>query len=548
MPLVKLSGSEAIANLRGNPAAAWPARHPPDRNRLEPVCKPSFLPRFRLVPGEKIFTIGSCFARNIERALLQRGFDVVSAKVKWPEGVRDTVENGVLNNFGVPSIENELRWALDKDHPFDPDRHLMEVASGRFVDPHIPMRPGPRERALLMRQTATEVTRRVVECRVVVMTLGLSEVWFDVETATYLNRAPPRRLVERIPERFELHVLDHDETLRALEATIALLKAHCPSQQRILLTVSPVPLGTTHTAGDAIVANSYSKSVLRTAAEHVAARHAHIDYFPSYESVMLSDRSQAWMDDQIHVQPALIQLNVARMLEAYLPSSEADAAADIPARLKEAQEEAQARNVDGALAILDAVREAGLRDASFALLYAELCLKKDRLADARATLAYLPEDAAGWRRGLVEAGLAMRGGRSAEALAVLEALAERHPKIPAVCRARLDAHEQLGQYEQALAAAKRWAEILPRSSPEPIHRAALIHQARGDAKAAEAAFRTLLQMPQMRTGHVLDYIEFLIAQGRLDDAAREAALLKPDLAADRRRLRLLENFLPTATG
>ncbi len=36
---------------------------------------PSFKPSFMLEPGQRIFTIGSCFARGIERTLAERGFD-----------------------------------------------------------------------------------------------------------------------------------------------------------------------------------------------------------------------------------------------------------------------------------------------------------------------------------------------------------------------------------------------------------------------------------------------------------------------------------------
>src|SRR5262249_41291942 len=151
----------------------------------------------------------------------------------------------------------------------------------------------------------------------------LSELWFDCETGAYLNRTPPRTFVARHPERFEVHLLSFEETMASLRAVVALLGAHCRADQRILLTVSPVPLTNTHSTDDVLVVNRYPKAVLRTAAEHIAADHGHIDYFPSYESVILSERGHAWADDQVHVRKGLVQLNVERMIEAYRPAERA---------------------------------------------------------------------------------------------------------------------------------------------------------------------------------------------------------------------------------
>ncbi|MBC7738901.1 MAG: GSCFA domain-containing protein, partial [Candidatus Saccharibacteria bacterium] len=54
---------------------------------------------------------------------------------------------------------------------------------------------------------------------------------------------------------------------------------------RVLLTVSPVPLTATATRDHVLVATTYSKSVLRAVAGDVAASHAQVDYFPSYEII-----------------------------------------------------------------------------------------------------------------------------------------------------------------------------------------------------------------------------------------------------------------------
>jgi hypothetical protein len=54
---------------------------------------------------------------------------------------------------------------------------------------------------------------------------------------------------------------------------------------KIILTVSPVPLVATATNNHVINATSYSKSVLRVAAQELADKNKDIIYFPSYEII-----------------------------------------------------------------------------------------------------------------------------------------------------------------------------------------------------------------------------------------------------------------------
>ncbi|WP_203531257.1 GSCFA domain-containing protein [Pseudoroseicyclus tamaricis] len=84
-----------------------------------------------------------------------------------------------------------------------------------------------------------------------------------------------------------------------------------------MLTVSPVPMVRSFTGQDVLEANSYSKSLLRVAAEMARERLAFVDYFPSYESVTLTDRSRAYGPDRIHPTAEIVELNVGRMLAAY---------------------------------------------------------------------------------------------------------------------------------------------------------------------------------------------------------------------------------------
>jgi GSCFA family len=43
-----------------------------------------------------------------------------------------------------------------------------------------------------------------------------------------------------------------------------------------------------------------------------------VDYFPSYEMVMMSDRAEAWTDDGRHVKPTLVRDIMNLFTESYI--------------------------------------------------------------------------------------------------------------------------------------------------------------------------------------------------------------------------------------
>jgi tetratricopeptide (TPR) repeat protein len=96
-----------------------------------------------------------------------------------------------------------------------------------------------------------------------------------------------------------------------------------------------VPLHATFTTSDVAVANTYSKSVLRSVVEVLVAERANVEYFPSYESVTLTDRSLAYVDDQVHVAGGVVRFNVERMVRRYVKSAALEAASTIVARAKD---------------------------------------------------------------------------------------------------------------------------------------------------------------------------------------------------------------------
>lgn len=537
MPIRKLSGADAVKNLRENPYAEWPTR---DDGRVEPLCKPAFAAKFRLEPGDRIFAIGSCFARHVERALAIRGFDVVTSRTPiGPRGESFFAQfgSGIFNNYGVPSILNELEWALSPERPFVPANNIFEVAPGRYIDIHLPLsaKPAPLELVVERRQALQDVVRKVVDCRLVVMTLGLNEVWFDTATGRYINQTVPRSLVARFPDRFELHLLNYRETAGYLREIVALLRARSRSDQRLLLTVSPVPLAATHTGEDVIATNCYSKSVLRIAAEEIAAENDHVDYLPVYESVTLSDRAEAWDDDLRHVRDGMVKLNVERMIAAFRPADPQEPTPETIAQaLREAQDELDARDPYAALRHLEPLRGHLSLSPPLAVLYSDLCLRMGRVSEARAALQQVSSDQAGWRHSLLEATALLRDGRPEEALPKLVDLTKTERKRSAVWLRLTEAYIELKRWNDAVLAAKHWSEAAPRSA-EPYRYLADIFRAQEKFEQAELAYRAALDQEIRPTNIALDYAEFMIEQGKDDRAAAILSLLAPENRVQRQR-------------
>jgi hypothetical protein len=314
-PLEKLSVEEAWENFgTRNSRSKWAQVAPELRSG---VFLPEFDVPFELRPTDAVFCSGSCFAKNIERFLGEFGVAIRSREIAPINGTRYL--NTLPNLFNVHSVLNEIEWALSPDTPF-PEGAFVENENGDIYDPHCD--PGllqcSREIAGLRRQSITRTMQRIAECRVVIITLGLVEAWYDHKISRYLNTPLPLWLMDREQGRFELHVLSASSVLDALDKLRTTVKTYgCPDVQ-LVLTVSPVPLKATFTRADVVVANTHSKAILLAATGEFASRHDDVHYIPTYESILHSSRLLAWRPDLRHVTDEFIELNVARFLSKCL--------------------------------------------------------------------------------------------------------------------------------------------------------------------------------------------------------------------------------------
>ena len=275
--------------------------------RLEAdIFKAHIHPKFQLSKKDRFFMIGSCFARGLEEILRAKGLAVESYSedfLKWRTAREGLIPLGATNRYNTASIANDFRWHLDQKANFPEDSYL-KVSDTLFTDPHMNPSLAPAEPEELDERRVIwgRVFSRLNHVDCVILTLGLTESWFDTQTETVLNITPDGRMLQRYPDRIRPVNLGLADNLTNLETIHSLLKKVCSPDFRVIVTVSPVPLMRTFTDQDIVVANQYSKSCLRAAAQEFANAHSNVDYFPSYEIAVHSNPDIVWeKSDRRHV-------------------------------------------------------------------------------------------------------------------------------------------------------------------------------------------------------------------------------------------------------
>ena len=305
---MEIDGLTALQNLdREDHRARFP-------DQADPRCRenaifPVFEPSFSLERGCRVFTIGSCFARNIEEHL--DGYDLPTLRFSVSERGTSWLRNALLNEYNPGSMLQRVEWAFAGEPA---PQLFVAKPTNRILDLLLPRaRPVSLERAVQRHKEIDAVYRELPSADVVVVTLGLIEAWFDSQTGYWLNRMPPRPALHREPGRYRLRVMDVDEAYPMLEKALNILTA---GGRKVVLSVSPVPLSASFSGQDVVVANSYSKAVLRVCAQRLAATMPDVDYFPSYEIVMSGGLGN-FIEDNVHVSDDLVAEIVRSMLERY---------------------------------------------------------------------------------------------------------------------------------------------------------------------------------------------------------------------------------------
>lgn len=381
----RIGADAAMLRARRNDLRRYPA---PDRDgeRLYPLAAPTVTPSFRIDPADTIYAIGSCFARNVEKALEGAGLRVLSREFDLGE-IGASLEDAAnfFNKYSIHSVLNEIRWALERDS-FPGADLLYPIGPGRFVDAQLGMArlDFDVDTILAFRHRYLDALAAVKEADVIVLTLGYVETWFDRKLGLYLNVVPPMQAIRAEPDRFEFRVLSYADVMEGLEELHRLLIRHRTKPLRMLVTVSPVPLLATFRDMDVLVANAYSKSVQRAALDEFVIGKAGVDYFPSYEFVVLSNPAVAWSrGDYRHVSQDVINRIMDNVLQKYVgiggPADSAAAGLSREALLSSVKMLMKLEHFDEVVKLAEANRDLADQDAEVLMLEATAARRLDQL-------------------------------------------------------------------------------------------------------------------------------------------------------------------------
>ena len=260
-----------------------------ERHLVDPVVST----RFRISRGDRVATAGSCFAQHISRRLNRAGFNYQVAEPGdgLPEPERKARNYGVFSaRYGNIYNTRQLLQLFRRAHgEFTPMDDYWLRPDGRYADPFRPsIEPAGFASIDELRADRelhlAAVREMFATTDVFVFTLGLTEGWRSRHDGAAYPLAPGVVAGAYSESDHEFVNAGAAETVADLEEFLAALRGVNPGV-RVLLTVSPVPLIATYEDRHVLVSTTYSKSVLRVAAEEVVRMNEGVDYFPSYEII-----------------------------------------------------------------------------------------------------------------------------------------------------------------------------------------------------------------------------------------------------------------------
>lgn len=312
-----------------------------------PVVDPVAGGFLTLDKSDKVATAGSCFAQNIARYLKRSGFDFLVSETAHPiipAAVAEAHGYGLYSaRYGNIYTARQLLQLFDRAYGrFTPDDDIWPApgGKGRVVDPFRPtIEPDGYASEAELRADRDHHFAKVREMfetlDIFVFTLGLTEGWESTVDGAVYPICPGVSGGRFNPAKHVFHNFRVAEITADLSAFIARLRAVNPAA-RIILTVSPVPLVATASGNHVLAATTYSKSVLRAAAQELVEDHGGVFYFPSYEMIMGAPAGARFFAEDMR---NVTEEGVAHVMSVFLRHA---AGMDLPAPVTAAPEQQDA--------------------------------------------------------------------------------------------------------------------------------------------------------------------------------------------------------------
>ena len=264
--------------------------------------------RLSLSLETKVATAGSCFAQHIARHLTSVGLNYYITEQGHPilsQDVRAKHGFGVYSaRYGNIYTARQLTQLFRRAYGhFHPREDVWVDDDGVVCDPFRPtVQPGgfvSEDEMRRDREQHLAAVRKMFETLdVFVFTLGLTECWISRLDGAAFPLCPGVEGGTFDDKRHMFYNQTVEDVTGDMTRFIDDLKTVNPAA-RIMLTVSPVPLAATAVPqAHVLESTTYSKSVLRVAAEQLSRRFEHVQYFPSYEIITGAyNRGRYYADD-----------------------------------------------------------------------------------------------------------------------------------------------------------------------------------------------------------------------------------------------------------
>ena len=262
---------------------------------------PTINPTRFINKDSKVCLMGSCFADQIgwvlKESKINIGDVIVNDKMKsvqYPWGTFFSPLN--LYNILKLTMDRNIDKVLDEKSFFKVHKSFtgnnfekkeIESSNYKLINYFI---KGRTETADIkyarekIKKNFTIFYNSILQADVVIITLGLIETWVDRKKKIAWHSFQGNPIKKKsLNDLAEFHILDIYETTDIIKKIIKIINSI--SKKKIIFTVSPIPMNYTFTDKDVVVANKYSKSVLRASIEKFIDN-KNIFYFPSFEIVL----------------------------------------------------------------------------------------------------------------------------------------------------------------------------------------------------------------------------------------------------------------------
>ena len=246
----------------------------------------------------KVFTIGSCFALEIKDFLMKKSYNVL-----FSEETSDTPEPKLIwyNTFNTLYEFERITGEFVQD-----EDDVWNLGS-RWQDPYrrCVFADTKEELWKKIEKLNRDISYGILNAECLIITLGLTETFFQKNGKAICASPGYAGGGGHDSEFVATKFSDNYANVKKIVEILKKINPNC----KLILTVSPVPLGMTFRNLDHLIANTDSKCILRTVAGQIQEDFPEmVNYFHSFEISNNTDRRLVYIDDARHVRREFVEI------------------------------------------------------------------------------------------------------------------------------------------------------------------------------------------------------------------------------------------------